>query len=144
MRNATKAVLLALAAGFMTIVGTPAAHADPCFFGSGDFANWYDGARWGDSLTHVESAYAHCTGTWVDTVQTWNGRNEKVRVWPRADGGQTKIYFAQYSDAPTWRAHDMAETSNDNVDPTPYIRVECEWPRGNNGGCREIHVSGKR
>ena len=141
MHNAIRTTLaLALAAPVAVIGAQTPANADPCMFTAAEFSNWYDGARWGDTLGHVENAYANCTGTWHQTPATWNGHPEKQRIWPRPDGGQTKMNFAWYSGAGEWRAHDTAETTNNNISGTPQARVECEWPRGDNGNCSEIHT----
>lgn len=145
-----KALLLALALaaslGLGMVATAAPAHADPCFFGAQEFDNWFAGARWGDSLTHVENSYANCGGVWENQSSpfdgglyagSWNGHNERVRVWPRSDGGQTKITFAHYDSAPTWRAHDEAETGNLNVLGGTQRRHECEWPRPDGNPCSE-------
>src|SRR4051812_15248108 len=96
-----KTALAAAAAAVMAstaVVGvqavTTTAHAkDPCFFGSNEFADWYNGARWGASVATVD-AYGACPGVWEAWSPQWKGNPTKARVWPRADGGQTRIVFA--------------------------------------------------
>jgi hypothetical protein len=109
---------------------TPAANADPCFFGTYEFSDWYTGARWGATLSKVEGTYANCVGAWDTYSGTWNGHTEKRRVWPRSDGGTTEMVFARMDDG-LWHAHDNASTYKYGVD----YRHECEWPRDNNTAC---------
>ena len=135
-RTTIAAACLALAAP-VALAPAPAYATTPCYmltdgsFSSAEFTAWYDGPRWGASLSNVEDNYAGCAGVWASgTYGTWNGHTEQMRVWPRSDGGQTEIVFAKYDTAPTWRAHDMAETYNSSG----YFRRECEWPRPSGAG----------
>jgi hypothetical protein len=135
-RIAAGAAALAIAALATPVAIQSPAHADPCFMGKAEYLNWYGGARWGDSLAHVEGTYANCVGSWNyggQVVGHWNGNSEKERIWPRPDGGNTTITFSLVSG--TWRAHDTSSTYNTNVfGGNEFIR-DCEWPRNGNGPC---------
>lgn len=134
-RLAAGLAALALTAG-VTVATAPPAHADPCFFGASEFSDWYDGARWGASLSTVEDQYANCTGVWTTGIvyRDWNGHTVKERVWPRPDGGQTTMRFAVYSTGDRFRSHDEATTGNLNVGGNEW-RKECEWPRPEGNPC---------
>ena len=102
---------------------------DPCFFTDTEFYQWWNGDRWGASLSKVEDNIANCTGTWDNdgvVVDDWFGHNVKARVWPMKNGDQVEIWFAHYDTTPTWRAHDRAWEGN--------VRY-CEWPRPDGDGC---------
>lgn len=109
-----------------------AAPKDPCFFNRGEYFDWYNGPRWDTRLVTVENNAA-CTGTWGSWSGDWKGHTEKRRVWPRSDGGQTRIVFALYDGQ--WLAHDTSETGNELVDPTPDYTRDCEWPRPTGNPC---------
>lgn len=129
-RLAAAGVGIGLAVAPLALI-QPQSHADPCFFGSTKFDNWYNGDRWGDTLAHVENVYADgCQGIWHDTTQDWNGHNEMIRVWARSDGYQTHIVFASINNV--WHAHDEADTGLGGG--TPYRKV-CEWPRPAGNSC---------
>jgi hypothetical protein len=137
--NPTKP-LAALAALPLTVLGlqvvqSAPAHADPCFFSAAEFGNWYDGARWGASLSTVEDQYANCAGSWEATGEVWNGHETSRRVWPRADGGKTKIVFAIYNTGVKFRAHSRATTYDEGPGGITDVRVECEFPRAGNEPC---------
>jgi hypothetical protein len=142
--NRYLAPLAALALATAALAGplaSPAAATNPCWmetngaFSAAEFSNWYDGARWGDSLDHVEGTYVGCAGLWENVPDgDWNGHYTKYRTWPRSDGGYTEIVFAHYDNAPQWRAHDNATTENLNVGGTSW-RHECEWHRDGNDPC---------
>jgi hypothetical protein len=130
IRTGLAGAALVLAAQLLP-AATPAAHADPCFFGGGEFDNWYNGARWGATLSKVENYYANCVGAWdANYAGTWNGHNTKDRVWARSDGGQVDIVFARMDDG-LWHAHDNATEQS----PSIYRHV-CEWPRDGNAPCK--------
>lgn len=95
------------------------ARRDPCFFGEQEWLDWYYGARWDDSLSHVQNYYAGgCLGVWECDASpdcsygTWNGHPVRLRVWARRDGGWSQVEFAKYDNAPMWRAHKAAGTFN--------------------------------
>jgi hypothetical protein len=140
-RIAAVAATLAITAAAALVTAAPAM-ATSCIyqtngsFTTTEFNNWYDGARWGDSLDHVENVYAGCGGNWESGQGDWNGHYTQVRVWPRNDGGVTEITFAHFTLAPNWRAHDTAETHSGTW---TYNQLVCEWPRDNNAPCTPIN-----
>jgi hypothetical protein len=120
---------LATAALAAPLVTVPTAHADPCFFTNSEFVSWYDGPRWGASLSTVQDKFANCDGAWGqggEVIGSWYGHDLKQRVWPKQNGDTITINFAHYDSAPTWRAHDEAVNGYDGPNgPNVYY----EWPR---------------